>query len=98
MSSVNPELERTLARIDGRAWGIATGLVFGLGLFAATIFLVLKGGAVVGPHLQLLGMFFPGYRVSVAGSLLGFVYAFVFGYALGRLLGVVYNAIAHPRH
>ena len=94
MSSVNRELERTLARIDGRAWGAAVGLVLGLGLFAATIFLVLKGGPIVGPHLQLLGIFFPGYRVSVGGSLIGFVYAFVLGYAVGRLLGVVYNTVA----
>ena len=95
---MNHELARTLARIDGRAWGIAMGLVSGLGLFAATIFLVAKGGPVVGPHLQLLGIFLPGYRVSVGGSLLGFVYAFVIGYALGRLLGIVYNAVARVGH
>ena len=51
--------------------GIAVGLLFGLGLFLTTIFLVLKGGPVVGPHLGLLGQFLPGYAVTVAGSFVG---------------------------
>lgn len=71
------------------------GLLLGVGLFVATNVLVLKGGAVVGPHLALLGVYLPGYSVTFLGSLIGFVYAFVIGYALGRLMGTVYNIIAH---
>jgi hypothetical protein len=48
---------------------------------------------VVGPHLGLLGIFFPGYRVTFAGSLIGFVYAFVVGYGFGRTVSVVYNRL-----
>ena len=77
-----------------RVWGITVGLVAGLLLFAATNVLVLRGGEVVGPHLGLLGVYLPGYRVTFVGSLIGFVYAFVIGYALGRLIGTVYNAVA----
>ncbi len=86
-------LRRTLQRLNAQAWGISVGLVAGLGLFAVTNFLVLRGGEVVGPHLGLLGIILPGYRVTFAGSLLGFVYLFVIGYGAGRLIGVVYNAI-----
>jgi hypothetical protein len=84
-------LHQALARINGRAWGIAFGLVLGIGLFFATNILVLRGGENVGAHLNLLGIFFPGYSVTFVGSLIGFVYAFVGGYALGRLIGGVYN-------
>jgi hypothetical protein len=70
------------------------GLLLGLGLFIATNVLVLKGGEVVGPHLGLIGVYLPGYRVSFVGSLIGFVYLFVIGYGLGRLIGAVYNAVA----
>lgn len=69
------------------------GLLFGGGLFVATNFLVLKGGADVGRHLRLLSVFFPGYSVTVVGSIIGFVYAFVVGYAIGRLIGSVYNRL-----
>jgi hypothetical protein len=81
------------ARLNARAWGIAFALLCGIGLLAATWVLVLQGGAVVGPHLALLSVFFPGYSVSFVGGLVGFVYAFVFGYGLGRLIGTVYNKL-----
>lgn len=84
-------LQHTLLRLNGRAWGIAMGLLFGLGLFIATNILVVKGGPEVGPHLGLLGVFLPGYRVTFLGSIIGFIYMFVIGYAVGRLIGTVYN-------
>lgn len=87
-------MQRALRRLNARAWGISLGLLLGLGLMSATLFLVIKGGPNVGQHLGLLGNYFPGYRVTVAGSLVGFIYAFVLGYALGRLIGIVYNRLA----
>jgi hypothetical protein len=93
MESTSVQLQRKLLRVKARAWGIAFGLTLGLGLFVATNILVLKGGAVVGPHLGLLGVFLPGYRVTFAGSLIGFVYMFVIGYGFGRLVGHLYNGL-----
>lgn len=86
-------LKKAIRRIHEQGWGIAFGLVLGLTLLIATNVLVLKGGAVVGPHLALLGVYFPGYRVTFVGSLIGFVYAFVGGYALGRVIASVYNRL-----
>ena len=80
-----------MLKLNARAWGISFGLLAGLGLFLVTLFLVLKGGENVGQHLQLLGIFFPGYRVTLPGAFVGLVYGFVFGYAVGRLIGGVYN-------
>ncbi len=84
----------TLLRLNARAWGIAVGLVFGAGLFLATIVLLMRGGYAVGAHLNLLGKLLPGYRVTVGGAFIGFGYAFVIGYAIGRIIGSVYNALA----
>ncbi|NOT09711.1 MAG: hypothetical protein HOP28_16075 [Gemmatimonadales bacterium] len=83
----------TLARLNGRAWGIAIGLLFGGGLFLATIVLVARGGENVGQHLALLRAYFPGFTVTVVGSFVGFVYGFVVGYAIGRIIGIVYNRL-----
>lgn len=88
-----PEATRSsLALLHARAWGVSTGLLFGIGLFMATILLVVQGGPDMGQHLSLLSIFLPGYSVSVFGAFIGFVYAFVIGYALGRVVGSVYNA------
>lgn len=85
-------------RLNARAWGVAVGLLFGLGLFIATNILVVKGGPTIGQHLGLLGELLPGYRVTFGGSLIGFVYAFVIGYGVGWLIGRLYNALARPPH
>jgi len=96
MTGTDPELGRAIAKLNARAWGITVGLLMGGGLFLATIILVLKGGPNPGPHLSLLRIYFPGYRVTMLGSFVGFVYAFVVGYALGRLIGTVYNRLVGP--
>jgi hypothetical protein len=95
-ASTDPNLRLAVARLNQRAWGITVGLLLGLGLFIATIVLVIKGGPNPGPHLSLLKVYFPGYRITFLGSLIGFVYAFVVGYALGRLIGSVYNKLVKP--
>lgn len=77
--------------------GLATGFVAGLAVFIATNWLVLKGGAVVGPHLALLGQFFIGYRVTFIGSLIGFAYAFAGGYLVGYFVARMYNVFAGRR-
>ena len=65
-------LRKTLARANEQGWGIALGLLGGVGLFAATAVLVLKGGPNPGPHLALLSVYFPGYRVTWLGAVIGF--------------------------
>jgi hypothetical protein len=91
MQAEDRELHDVMQQLNGRAWGIAMGLLLGGGLFLATNILVIKGGPDVGPHLALLRVYFPGYRVSFLGSVIGFIYLFVLGYGIGRIIGTVYN-------
>ena len=86
-------LRRTLLRANEQGWGIAIGLLLGLGLFIAPVVLVIKGGPNPGPHLGLLRIYFPGYSVTWIGAAVGFVYAFVVGYAIGRTIATVYNRL-----
>lgn len=90
------QVRKTLLRMNEQGWGMAFGLLLGLGLFVATNVLVVRGGDVVGPHLGLLAIFFPGYRVTFAGSVIGFVYAFVLGYGFGRTVSTIYNRLIKP--
>ena len=86
-------IKKALARASQQGWGVAIGSLCGFGLFIATMWLVIKGGPNPGAHLRLLAVYFPGYQISVLGSLIGFVYAFVGGYAVGRTIAAVYNRL-----
>lgn len=81
------------ARLDRIALGFAVGTLCGFSVFLATIFLVLKGGEVVGPNLALLAQFFYGYTVTITGAFVGLVYGFVSGFVLGWLIGLLRNSL-----
>lgn len=87
-------VRRAVVRLNAQAWGIAFGLLIGVGLLVATLILVARGGENVGQHLGLLANYFPGYRVTTLGAFVGFVYGFVLGYIVGRIVGVIYNRLA----
>ena len=90
-------LRHAVARASEQGWGIAIGTVSGVGLWLATVTLVAKGGPNPGAHLELLSIYFPGYRVTWVGAWIGFVYAFVLGYAAGRTIATIYNRLLPSR-
>jgi hypothetical protein len=94
MESEEVLIEKAVVLLNAKLLGIVLGIFMGTGLFLATNFLVLKGGPNVGAHLSLLSVFFPGYRVTFFGSIIGFWYAFAVGFISGVILGAVYNKFA----
>ncbi len=101
MASRQPVEEAILTRVirlNAVVTGMATGIFTGLVIFAATNWLILKGGEQVGPHLALLGQFFIGYRVTFVGSLIGLSYGFACGFLIGFSVAAVYNRFVDLRH
>jgi hypothetical protein len=94
MESEEVLIQKAVVLLNAKLLGIVIGIFMGTGLFLATNFLVLKGGPNVGAHLSLLSVFFPGYRVTFFGSIIGFGYAFAVGFISGVILGAVYNKFA----
>ena len=90
-------LKRAVVRLSGQVLGLVMGFVGAIVIFAATNWLVLKGGDVVGPHLGLLSQFFIGYSVTFVGSFIGAAYGFVVGYISGLIIGWIYNAVVFLR-
>lgn len=94
------KLASATARLNAKVLGLSLGILFGLTVFIATNWLLIKGGHVtpsghyaVGPHLQLLDQFFIGYRVSFIGSIIGFLYGFACGALTGAAIGWIYNRV-----
>jgi len=86
-------LTHVFPKLDRTAFGLALGSTTGLILFLATLWLVLKGGNVIGPNLQLLGQYFPGYRVSFWGSMFGLAYGFATGFVGGWCYAFLRNVM-----
>lgn len=98
------KLLRAVIWLNAKMLGLILGILFGLSIFIATNWLVIKGPEitpsgdyVVGPHLQLLSQFFIGYRVSFVGSIIGFIYGFAVGTFSGAVIGWIYNKIVDLR-
>ncbi len=92
------KLFRGVLLLNSGILGLSLGILFGLGIFIATNWLVIKGGDHVGSHLRLLGQFFIGYKVTFLGSFIGFVYGFAVGTLSGALIAWIYNKFVEFRN
>jgi hypothetical protein len=90
-------IRRAFERVSAQGWSVALGTLVAIGLFLATAILVVRGGPNPGPHLSLLGQYFPGYEVTWLGACLGLIYGFVVGYGAGLTVGTLYNRLL-PRY
>lgn len=76
-------LSLAFPKLDRLALGMALGTVVGLGLCFLTLALAWPGENALGAKLALLHHYFPGYRITVLGSMLGLMYGFVTGFLSG---------------
>jgi protoporphyrinogen oxidase len=89
---VQETLTHVFRKLDRVASGLAVGMAAGLSLLLATLWLVLTGSQVTSITLGLLGQYFPGYRVTLWGSVLGFAYGFLAGFISGWGFAFIRNA------
>jgi protoporphyrinogen oxidase len=85
-------LARVFTKLDGVALGAALGSVTGVSLCLATLALWLGGSRELVDLLSLLGQYFPGYHVSLGGSLTGLAYGAATGFGIGWVFALVRNA------
>jgi len=90
-------LEEALVRLNARVLGLAVAGLFASAMGLSTLVLLLKGGPRMGDHMNLLGNFFPFYRVSWPGLFLGVIYGLITGYLVGYGISRVYNFVAGGR-
>ena len=79
------------SRMDKLGFATALGSVSGLLIFLATLFLVIKGGEVVGPNMQLLNQYFSGYSLTIKGAFIGMAHSFFWGFSFGWLFAYLRN-------
>lgn len=84
-------------RIKADALALVGAVIGGVGLFAMTVWLVIKGGPQAGQHLQLLSNYFVGYSVTWPGALVGLLYGAMTGGVVGWAVGTIYNKVVNMR-
>jgi hypothetical protein len=80
-----------LVKLNAKAFGLACGILWGLVIFVATFWVMIKGG---GNTLALLQQFYFGYKISVLGAFIGLVWGFIDGFIGGYLFSWLYNRLS----
>jgi len=82
---------KAFSRMDKLAFATAVGMVSGLFFFLLTVWLIVKGGDIIGPNLQLLGQYFIGYTVTLKGAFIALCYGFCWGFLFGGVFAFLRN-------
>lgn len=78
--------------LDVKRFALAGGIVCGLVVFLITLISVGTGGYAA-EWLRVLESVYPGYHVSVVGSVVGLLYGFVDGFVGMGVFAWVYNKL-----
>jgi len=81
-------------KLNVKAFALTCGLIWGLGLFFITLWIILFDGPTGEP--TLIGRIYRGYSITPIGSLVGLGWAFFDGLVGGALFAWLYNLLARP--
>ncbi len=79
-------------RLNVKSFALTCGIVWGLGLFAGTLWIIVFDG--VTEEITFLGRFYRGYNISPVGSIVGLIWAFLDGLISGAIFAWLYNLIS----
>jgi hypothetical protein len=91
LAPVRAVTERVNMKLNIKAFALTCGILWGLGLFFLTWWLIAFGGSTGTP--TLISKVYLGYTISPIGSVIGLVYAFVNGLIGGAIFAWLYNKI-----
>ena len=79
-------------KLNVKAFALAFGLLWGLGLFFLTWWIMVFDGAT--GEVTVIGRLYRGYSISPLGSVIGLVWAFFDGLVGGAVFAWLYNRLA----
>ena len=79
-------------KLNIKAFALACGILWGLGLFLLTWWIIAFDGAT--GEVTIIGRLYRGYTISPLGSVLGLLYGFVDAFIGGAILAWLYNRLA----
>ena len=89
-------LNAVFAKVDKTAFALASGLVFFLIMFTLTAILIFKGATpthYIGPNMQSLNLYLPGYDITWIGNIIGSIYAGIIGAVFAAVFAILWNLV-----
>jgi fermentation-respiration switch protein FrsA (DUF1100 family) len=80
-------------KLNVKAFALACGLIWGLGLFLLTWWIILFEGAT--GEITTIGRIYRGFNISPVGSVIGLIWALIDGTIGGAIFAWLYNLIAN---
>ncbi len=78
-------------KLNLRAFALAFGIWWGVGIFLLTWWIIATGGATDEP--TFIGRIYLGYEITPVGSVIGLVWGFVDALIAGAIFAWLYNFI-----
>ncbi|KPJ61587.1 MAG: hypothetical protein AMJ46_00315 [Latescibacteria bacterium DG_63] len=78
-------------KLNIRAFALTCGLLWGIGLFGFTWWIIAFDGAT--GDITFIGRIYRGYSITPIGSIIGLVWAFFDGLVGGAILAWLYNTL-----
>ncbi len=78
-------------RLNVKAFALTCGLIWGLGLFLLTWWIIAFEGST--KEITLIGQVYRGFNISPLGSVIGLIWALVDGTIGGAIFAWLYNLI-----
>jgi hypothetical protein len=82
-------------KLNVKSFALAFGLIWGLGLFCLTWWIIAFDGAT--GEATIIGQVYRGFNISPIGSLIGLVWAFTDGAIGGAIFAWLYNSFVSKR-
>ncbi len=80
-------------KLNVKAFALACGLIWGLGLFLLTWWIILFEGST--GEITTIGRIYRGFNISPVGSVIGLIWALIDGTIGGAIFAWLYNLIAN---
>ncbi|MCR4328468.1 MAG: bacteriophage holin [Patescibacteria group bacterium] len=77
--------------LDAKKFGLAAGILWGAAMLVFTLISIATGYA--DEFMSLMANVYPGYTVSVEGSVIGLIYGFLDGFIGCYLFAAIYNKL-----
>lgn len=78
-------------KLNVNAFGLACGILWGIGLFFITWWIIAFEGVTY--DRTIIGLVYRGYSISPWGSVIGLIWAFIDGWVGGIILAWLYNIL-----